>query len=131
MNTTLSVSKNILRTDDGGVWRIGRSRVSLDSVIFAFNEGASAEEIVFRFSTLDLEQVYSAISYYLQHRQKVENYLKKRDVERAKVRLKLESQFDQKGIRERLLSRRNDEVSHRRGFRRQNLSGFITAFAKR
>ncbi len=108
MNTTLTVSDNFLRTDEGGVRRIGQTRVSVDSVIYAFNEGASAEEIVYRFSTLDLIQVYSVISYYLQNRAKVEEYLKTRKKERAELKTEIETKFNPQGIRDRLLARRND-----------------------
>lgn len=108
MNTTLTISENFLRTDEGGVWRIGKTRVPIDSVIYAFNEGASAEEIVYRFSTLDLIQVYSVISYYLQNRAKVEEYLRKREGERAKLKAEIENNFNPQGIREKLLARRND-----------------------
>lgn len=108
MNTTLTVSDNFLRTDEGGVRRIGKTRVSVDSVIYAFNEGASPEEIVYRFSTLDLIQVYSVISYYLQNRAKVEEYLRKREEDRAKLKTEIETEFNPQGIREKLLARRND-----------------------
>lgn len=108
MNTTLTISDNFLRTDEGAIWRIGQTRVSVDSVIYAFNEGASPEEIVYRFSTLDLIQVYSVISYYLQNRAKVEEYLRKREADRAKLKTEIETKFNPQGIREKLLARRND-----------------------
>ncbi|MCI0488763.1 MAG: DUF433 domain-containing protein [Blastocatellia bacterium] len=109
MTTSLTVSENILRRDEGGVWRVGNSRVSLDSVIYAFNEGASAEEIVWRFSTLDLVQVYSVISYYLQNRDEVEDYLRNREQQRAELRREIENRFSPQGIRERLLARRTQK----------------------
>jgi uncharacterized protein (DUF433 family) len=37
-----------------GVIRIGDTRVSLDSVIIAFNQGSVPEQIVFAFETLTL-----------------------------------------------------------------------------
>ena len=60
---------------DEAYWIAG-SRVSLDSVIYAFLEGASPESIVDSFDTLSLEQVYGAITYYLGHRSEVDGYLK-------------------------------------------------------
>jgi len=105
METVLNVSQNVLRCDEGGVWRVGESRVSLDSVIYAFHEGASAEEIALRFPTLELVQVYSVISYYLQNRDEVENYLAAQQKQHAELKQHIESRFAPAGIREKLLER--------------------------
>lgn len=51
----------------GGYYFIG-SRVSLESVIHQFLDGASPEGIVDDFPTLSLEQVYGAITFYLANR---------------------------------------------------------------
>lgn len=71
-----------LRIDEQGVMRVGTTRVSLDSIVYAFLEGATAEEIVQAFDTLDLADVYAVISYYLRHRSDVEAYVQ-RQVEQA------------------------------------------------
>ncbi|HUH61818.1 MAG TPA: DUF433 domain-containing protein [Terracidiphilus sp.] len=52
------------------------SRVTLDSLIFPFLEGASPETLVDEFPTLSLEQVYGAITFYLAHRAEIDLYLK-------------------------------------------------------
>ena len=58
------------------------SRVSLESVVFAFLEGLSPETIVAEcFSVLSLEQVYGAITYYLSNRPKIDEYLRHMDSE--------------------------------------------------
>ena len=46
-----------------GVYRVAGSRVSLDSIVYAFWEGKSAETIAQSFPTLTLEQVYGAITF--------------------------------------------------------------------
>ena len=51
------------------------SRVSLESVVFLFLDGASPETIVDEFPTLSLEQVYGAITFYLADRPKIDAYL--------------------------------------------------------
>ncbi|MGH9897600.1 MAG: DUF433 domain-containing protein [Pyrinomonadaceae bacterium] len=107
MSVVVSTSEVTLR-DEEGVLRIGESRVSLDSVVIAFNQGSTPEEIVFDYSSLNLSQVYAVISYYLQHRDEVDNYLAKRKVQRAKLRKEIEARHDSQGIRERLLARRRD-----------------------
>jgi Protein of unknown function (DUF433) len=65
---------NYVEKRDKAYWIAG-SRVSLDSVIYAFLEGSSPESIVDSFDTLSLEQVYGAI-YYLSHRSEVDAYPK-------------------------------------------------------
>lgn len=58
-----------------GVYMISRSRVSLDSIIYAFVSGETAESIAQAFPVLNLEQVYGAITYYLAHRDQLDRYL--------------------------------------------------------
>lgn len=97
----VSTSKITFTRTNAGVLRIENTRVSLDSVLIAFNLGATPEQIVQDYDSLTLDHVYAAISYYLQNRQTVDDYLEKR----RKRRIELRGQSDQKGIRERLLSR--------------------------
>jgi uncharacterized protein (DUF433 family) len=56
-------------------YRIVGTRVSLDSIVYAFLNGQTAESIVQSFPTLSLEQVYGAITYYLAHRSEIDAYL--------------------------------------------------------
>ena len=64
-----------LRTAEGGVVRIGDSRISLDSVVYDYKNGATAEQIAFNFPTLDLADIHAVIAWYLRHREEVEQYL--------------------------------------------------------
>lgn len=60
---------------DGGYW-VADSRVSLDSVVYAFLDGLSPETIVAEcFPVLTLGQVYGAIAYYLANRAEIDLYL--------------------------------------------------------
>jgi len=86
--------------------RVGETRVTLDTVIAAFEEGATAEEIVYQYPSLDLADVYAVLSYYLQQRDEVEAYLRQRRRQAAAVRRQNEARFDPHGIRDRLLARR-------------------------
>jgi uncharacterized protein (DUF433 family) len=71
------VEKQYIEQRDQDYW-ISGSRVSLESVIFAFLNGLSPETIVAEcFPVLSLEQVYGAITYYLSNRQKVDAYLQR------------------------------------------------------
>ena len=96
-----------LETAAGGVVRIGRTRVTLDTLVAAFEEGATAEEIAHRYPSLHLADVYAVISYYLRHRADVEAYLRQRQQHARDIRKENESHFDPHGLRDRLMARRS------------------------
>ena len=58
-----------------GVYRVGGTRVSLDSLVHLFREGMSAESIVESYPTLTLEQVHGSLAFYLANRRQIDNYL--------------------------------------------------------
>ena len=58
-----------------GAYRIGGTRVSLDSVVYAYRRGASPESIQRSFPSLTLEQVHGALAFYLSHQTEVDNCL--------------------------------------------------------
>lgn len=95
-----------LVTGGDGVVRIEATRVTLDTVVAAFREGATAEEISQQYPTLRLADVYSVIGYYLRHRAAVDDYLEGQSSKSAEVRRENEARFDPTGIRDRLLARR-------------------------
>jgi len=66
-----------VRSHENGALRVGKTRVSLDSVVYAFHQGHSAETIQQQFPSLSLEEVYGAIAYYLANREEVERYLER------------------------------------------------------
>ena len=68
-------------TQIDGAYRITGTRVSLDSVVYAFLDGQTAESVAQSFPGLTLEQVYGAITFYLAHRAEVDAYLKQGEVE--------------------------------------------------
>jgi uncharacterized protein (DUF433 family) len=90
-----------------GVARVSGTRVTLDTVVRAFSRGATAEEIALQYPSLSLSDVYSTISYYLQNRSEVDAYLEKRSKHAQGVKQENQKRFDQTGIRERLLARKN------------------------
>lgn len=76
----------------------------LEVVIRAFQDGASPESIVQRYSTLSLSDVYSTIGYYLRHQNAVEAYLNHREQLAESVQQRLSNvQPDLSLIRSRLL----------------------------
>jgi uncharacterized protein (DUF433 family) len=100
-----------LSMDHAGVLRVSGTHVSLDSVIFAFNEGSTPEEIAHQYTTLNLADIYAVISCYLQNQDEVVEYLERRKMQLAEVKEEVESQFDPQGIRDRLLARKGSDLT--------------------
>lgn len=98
-----------LVADANGVIRISTTRVTLDTVLTAFLEGATAEEIGEQYPSLELSDVYFAIGYYLRYRSEVDAYLMERQRLAAEVQQEAERRFNPVGIRDRLLARRNQK----------------------
>ena len=98
-----------LQVDAGGVARIGGTRVTLDTVIAAFSDGATAEEIAQQYPSLNLADVYYVIGYYLRRPSEVEAYLRERKAQAEVVRDQNETRFDPQGVRDRLLARRTSK----------------------
>lgn len=70
---------------DGGYF-VAHSRVSLDSVVYAYLRGESPEGISECFPALNLDQISGAITYYLANRHAVDLYLKASASEFEKLR---------------------------------------------
>jgi uncharacterized protein (DUF433 family) len=96
-------------TEDGTI-RITGSRVSLDSVVYQYKQGATPEEIAISFPSLRIEDIYAAITYYLNHQEQVEEYLRQQEVDGETVRRRIESAHDyqrkMQDLRARILKRR-------------------------
>ena len=74
MSLNLAAQAPPLREQDGAL-RVGRSRVSLETVLWAFQQGATPDAIVHQFPSLDLADVYDVVAYYLRNRESVDRYL--------------------------------------------------------
>lgn len=95
-----------LHADPSGALRVGRSRVLLEMVIRAFQDGATPETIVQRYPTTTLGDVYSVVAYYLRHRDDVEAYLAEREERAGEVCRRFEErQGDLGELRRRLAPR--------------------------
>ncbi len=96
-----------LQWDQAGVIRVGGTRVTLDTVVGAWDDGASAEEIVQRYDALALADVHAVLSYYLRHREDVQAYLDRRRQEAEEVRRENDRRSPPGSFRARLLARRD------------------------
>ena len=72
-----------LDEDTTGALRVGNSRVLMEIVVRAFQDDATPETIVQRYTTLALLDVYAVLAYYLRHPNEIEEYLARRE-QRAK-----------------------------------------------
>jgi uncharacterized protein (DUF433 family) len=102
--TTVNVP---LSMDAYGTIRVGGMRLTLDTVLGAYERGDTPEEIVQGFPDLTLADVYAILAYYHQHRDEVDAYLEAQETEAREIRRMVEArQGSQKGLREKLLARR-------------------------
>ncbi len=95
-----------LQESEDGVIRVGQTRVRLDTVVYAFNEGYTAEEIVSQYPALTLSDVYAVIAYYLGNRAAVDEYIAQRAELAQAIRREIESRPDAQAFRQQLLKRR-------------------------
>jgi uncharacterized protein (DUF433 family) len=99
-----------LKTNADGVMLVGKTRVTLDTVVAAFDQGATAEEIVHRYPSLKLADVYAVIAFYLNHQQETEIYLQQRKQQARIIRQMNKSKLDPQVMRDRLLSRKIEKA---------------------
>ena len=95
-----------LKANEDGVIFVGKTRVTLDTSIAVFNQGVTAEEIVYRYPSLNLADVYATIAFYLNHQSEIEAYLQQRQQRSQEIREMNQARFDPQGLRDRLLARR-------------------------
>jgi uncharacterized protein (DUF433 family) len=105
MAPTVHADPAPLRLDSSGVLRVGNTRVTLDTVVRAYQDGASAEEIVLRYDSLGLAEVHAVIAYYLRHTEEIDDYLSRRASEAAEVRKQVEARQGVQAVRTRLQNR--------------------------
>src|SRR5439155_23158560 len=94
-----------LREDPPGVLRVGKSRVLLELVIHAHQQGKSPQEIIQMYDTLDFGDVYAVIAYYLAHRAEVDEYLRQCDEDAEAIRRQIEATQRRGPNKEELLTR--------------------------
>lgn len=57
--------------------RVKGTRVDIDVLLEAFNQGVPAERIQQSYPTVTREQVYATITYYLHNQKEVDDYLRR------------------------------------------------------
>jgi len=98
-----------LSISQDGTIRIADTRVSLDSVLHHYRQGATAEEIAVRFPALRLADIHSCLAYYLNHQESVQEYLTRQQQHAQELHQRIESDPDQEHglsqMRERIRNR--------------------------
>jgi uncharacterized protein (DUF433 family) len=107
MNLAAVTEKIPIDTDKDGAIRVGNTRVTLETLVSAFNGGSTAEEIVYQFPVLNLADVYAIITYYLRNRDTVEKYLNERMQQAEQIKRRNQENKNMSDIRKRLLARQN------------------------
>lgn len=67
-------------------YRIAGTRISLDSVIYAWRQGESADGIVDSYPSLTQEQVHGALAFYLANRAELDEYLRQGEEDYEQMR---------------------------------------------
>ena len=92
INTPVAI--NIpLHTDKHGKIRVGDTRILLELVIRAFQQGESAEGILEMYSVLKLADVYAVLAYYLANRADVDAYVRQSDANSQRIQQAIEAQY--------------------------------------
>jgi uncharacterized protein (DUF433 family) len=75
----MNFSKSYVREESNGALRISDTRVSLDSIVYAYLDGASTECIHEQYPAVSLEEIHGALAFYLANRKEVDEYLKRQE----------------------------------------------------
>lgn len=94
MVLTITAQPAPLKSNIDGVVLVGKIRVTLDTVTTAFNQGATAEEIAYRYSSLSLADIYATIAFYLNNTSAVEAYMQQRLQKSREIRAMKQAKFD-------------------------------------
>ena len=105
MSVVIEAEKAPLEMDADGVIRVGGTRVTLETVVTAYQQGATAEAIAQQYDALALADVYAVIGFYLRRKPEVDEYVGRSASQSAAVQQVHEKRFDPTGIRDRLLAR--------------------------
>jgi uncharacterized protein (DUF433 family) len=97
----------VLGMEPDGVIRVSGTRVPLETVIGAYEEGATPEQIVQQYPSIPLGDLYQVVGYYRRNRLEIERYLETRLRQAQQTQQSNEARWVPDGIRERLLSRRS------------------------
>lgn len=98
-----------LAKDRHGVVRVAGTRVTLETIVAAYQQGGTPETIAQQYPAVSLADVYAVIAYYLRRKAEVNAYVEEQRRRGDAVRAEHESRFPQAGLRDKLLARRESQ----------------------
>ena len=106
-NLTVEARPVPLMQDQTGRWRVTGTRIPLERIVECYQEGMTPEGIVEDYDTLRLADVYAVISYYLDHKGEVEEYMRLWEARAQEVEQMIRAaQPPRPGFKEELLARK-------------------------
>src|SRR5438270_9246932 len=107
MNIPLQPVQVPLFDDGQGGLRVTGTRVLLERIVHAFEDGATPHGIAQSYDTLQLADVYAVLTWYLRHKPEVADSLRSRAEEAEAIRRTIGAkQPDRAELRARLMARR-------------------------
>lgn len=100
MSLDLHAAAPPLETSADGAVRVAGTRITLEAIVHEYDAGASAEDLVLRYPTLNLTDTYAVLAFVLRERTAVDAYLAERAGREDASVASLPSEMT--GIRERL-----------------------------
>lgn len=106
MSLAIEAARTPFDMSEDGVVRVAGTRVTLETVVTAFQQRATAEEIAQQYNALQLADVYEVIGFYLRRQRDVDEYVRQAQMQSQAIQQAHEARFNPAGIRQRLLARR-------------------------
>lgn len=103
MEITFTATTPPLSVDNDGTIRVSHTRVTLRTLITAYKQGATPEQIAKEFTTLKLANVYLILGYYLEHEAEIDMYLNAQDQRAADLRRQSDEAFHKTALYKRLM----------------------------
>lgn len=94
-----------LRMDRDGTIRIGGTRVTLDTIVEAWRQGTTAEDIARQYDALTMADVYETIGFILRNQAEVDAYLEEGRQRAEEARIQTERITPPDGFKAELLAR--------------------------
>lgn len=94
-----------LHMDDTGTIRVCRTRITLDVILECHLAGQTVEQIHESFPDVPIAAIHAIVSYYLQHRNAVDGYLRDRQEQANALQAQVEATQGKTITRDQLLGR--------------------------
>lgn len=106
----MAVTTQVPLVTRNGVMLIEGTRVPIDTIIGAFQDGYTADEINHQYPTVSLAAVHQVIEYYLQNRAELDGYVAEREKKKAEIRAECEQRRPTDEIVARIQARRSKGI---------------------